>query len=213
MSSAVWRCRGISAESLRSPSGTERSTSETQAKDGRAARGETSNAVRAPRNGCAYADHRSEGNGMRFLWCSVGNGLSMGTCSNAFLPFPAQPRGSRGASLSGNWVGSGAGYGDVAVCPQSRGGEPAAAAQKTLVGSNIYGWGQYAQRDKKQLDVEEVISALRDTGYDYLETNHERGPARGECEVRRAAQGQGPPARQPLHRRARARGGTRLERW
>jgi inosose dehydratase len=44
-----------------------------------------------------------------------------------------------------------------------------AAAQKTLVGSNSYGWGQYAQRDKKKLDVEEVISALRDTGYDYLE--------------------------------------------
>jgi inosose dehydratase len=44
-----------------------------------------------------------------------------------------------------------------------------APAQKTLVGSNSYGWGQYAQRDKKKLDVEEVISALRDTGYDYLE--------------------------------------------
>ncbi len=43
------------------------------------------------------------------------------------------------------------------------------AAQKTLVGSNSYGWGQYAQRDRKKLDVEEVISALRDTGYDYLE--------------------------------------------
>jgi inosose dehydratase len=41
---------------------------------------------------------------------------------------------------------------------------------RTLVGSNIYGWGQYAQRDHKTLDVEEVISALRDTGYDYLET-------------------------------------------
>jgi inosose dehydratase len=46
---------------------------------------------------------------------------------------------------------------------------PRAAAPKTLVGSNIYGWGQYSQRDKKKLDVEEVISALRDTGYDYLE--------------------------------------------
>ena len=45
-----------------------------------------------------------------------------------------------------------------------------AEAQKTLVGSNSYGWGQYAQRDKKKLDVEEVISALRDTGYDYLES-------------------------------------------
>ena len=42
-------------------------------------------------------------------------------------------------------------------------------AQKTLVGSNSYGWGQYAQRDKKKFDVEEVISALRDAGYDYLE--------------------------------------------
>ena len=44
-----------------------------------------------------------------------------------------------------------------------------AATQKTLVGSNIYGWGRYAQRDKKNLNVEEVISALRDAGYDYLE--------------------------------------------
>jgi inosose dehydratase len=48
-------------------------------------------------------------------------------------------------------------------------------AQKTLVGSNIYGWGQYAQRDKKPLNVEDVISALRDTGYDYLETNLDVG--------------------------------------
>lgn len=46
----------------------------------------------------------------------------------------------------------------------------AAATKPTLVGSNIYGWGQYAQRDHKALDVQEVISALRDTGYDYLES-------------------------------------------
>jgi inosose dehydratase len=39
-----------------------------------------------------------------------------------------------------------------------------------LVGSNIYGWGQYAQREQRKLDVQEVLSALRDTGYDYLET-------------------------------------------
>ena len=45
-----------------------------------------------------------------------------------------------------------------------------AGARKTRVGSNIFGWGQYAQRDHKKLDVAEVISALRDTGYDYLET-------------------------------------------
>jgi inosose dehydratase len=40
---------------------------------------------------------------------------------------------------------------------------------KALVGSNVYGWTQYAQREKKKFDVEEVISALRDCGYDYLE--------------------------------------------
>jgi inosose dehydratase len=45
-----------------------------------------------------------------------------------------------------------------------------ATSKKTLVGSNVYGWTQYAQRDKKKFDVEEVISALRDTGYDYLES-------------------------------------------
>jgi inosose dehydratase len=41
--------------------------------------------------------------------------------------------------------------------------------KRTLVGSNIYGWGQYAQREQKKLDIEDVISALRDAGYDYLE--------------------------------------------
>jgi inosose dehydratase len=40
---------------------------------------------------------------------------------------------------------------------------------QALVGSNVYGWGQYAEREHKQLDLPEVISALRDTGYDYLE--------------------------------------------
>jgi inosose dehydratase len=44
------------------------------------------------------------------------------------------------------------------------------SGQKTLVGSNIYGWSQYAEREKRKLDVEEVISALRDAGYDYLES-------------------------------------------
>ena len=49
--------------------------------------------------------------------------------------------------------------------------ESAAAApvKKTLVGSNVYGWGQYAERDHKPLNLDEVLSALRDTGYDYLE--------------------------------------------
>jgi inosose dehydratase len=44
------------------------------------------------------------------------------------------------------------------------------SAKKTLVGSNLYGWGQYAEREKRKLDVEEVLSALRDAGYDYLES-------------------------------------------
>jgi inosose dehydratase len=63
---------------------------------------------------------------------------------------------------------------------------PQPTAQKTLVGSNSYGWGQYAQRDKKKLDVEEVISALRDTGYDYLE--HTMNLAQPEENAKLAAQ-------------------------
>lgn len=39
-----------------------------------------------------------------------------------------------------------------------------------LVGSNVYGWTQYYQREKKPFDAGEVMSALRDAGYDYLET-------------------------------------------
>jgi inosose dehydratase len=38
-----------------------------------------------------------------------------------------------------------------------------------LIGSNVYGWGQYAQREGRKLDLEGVLSALRDCGYDYLE--------------------------------------------
>ena len=52
-----------------------------------------------------------------------------------------------------------------AVAPESANG----VTGHTLVGSNIYGWGQYAQREHRPLDVEEVILALRDAGYDYLE--------------------------------------------
>ncbi len=44
------------------------------------------------------------------------------------------------------------------------------AAERGLVGSNIYGWTQYAQREKRTLDVAEVMSALKDAGYDYLES-------------------------------------------
>jgi inosose dehydratase len=39
------------------------------------------------------------------------------------------------------------------------------------VGSNIYGWSQYYEREGKKVNdhLEEVMSALRDAGYDYLE--------------------------------------------
>lgn len=46
----------------------------------------------------------------------------------------------------------------------------ASSPATTLVGSNIYGWGQYAQREHRKLEVADVLSALRDAGYDYLET-------------------------------------------
>lgn len=40
-----------------------------------------------------------------------------------------------------------------------------------LVGSQLYGWGQYYEREGKDLDrnLDEVMSALRDAGYDYAE--------------------------------------------
>jgi inosose dehydratase len=55
-----------------------------------------------------------------------------------------------------------AGYGTLGLAAPG-------STTKALVGSNVYGWTQYAQRDNKKFDVEDVISALRDTGYDYLE--------------------------------------------
>lgn len=41
-----------------------------------------------------------------------------------------------------------------------------------LVGTQLYGWGQYYQRDGKQLaeHLDEILSAVRDCGYDYAET-------------------------------------------
>ena len=56
-----------------------------------------------------------------------------------------------------------------AACSGTLGLAAPLSTVKTLVGSNVYGWTQYAQRDNKKFEVEDVISALRDTGYDYLE--------------------------------------------
>jgi inosose dehydratase len=90
-------------------------------------------------------------------------------CVTLQSSIPANAPPSRREFLRQLAVAAAAGV--VASPLRGGGGEPVRGlATKTLVGSNIYGWGQYAQRDNKNLDVEEVISTLRDTGYDYLET-------------------------------------------
>ena len=42
---------------------------------------------------------------------------------------------------------------------------------KMLIGSQLYGWGQYHGRAGQKLEdhLDEVLSALRDAGYDYAE--------------------------------------------
>src|SRR5262245_18504701 len=44
-------------------------------------------------------------------------------------------------------------------------------AQRPMVGSQLYGWSQYYDRDGKKIGehVDEVLSAIRDCGYDYAE--------------------------------------------
>ncbi|MFM8359634.1 MAG: sugar phosphate isomerase/epimerase family protein [Verrucomicrobiota bacterium] len=46
-----------------------------------------------------------------------------------------------------------------------------------LVGSQLYGWGQYYQRAGRSLEahLDEALSALRDAGYDYAEGNLDVG--------------------------------------
>jgi len=48
-----------------------------------------------------------------------------------------------------------------------------AEERKGLVGSQLYGWGQYYQREGKKLEehLDDALSALRDAGYDYAEGN------------------------------------------
>lgn len=55
-------------------------------------------------------------------------------------------------------------------------GAAEAVAKKTLFGSNVYGWTQYYSRDKKPFNVDEVIAALADCGYDYLENFMDGNP-------------------------------------
>lgn len=66
----------------------------------------------------------------------------------------------------------------------------AAAAARPLFGSQLYGWGQYYQREGRKLahHLPEVLSALKECGYDYAETNlaiHEPGAAARFVELAR----------------------------
>ncbi|MCX6901945.1 MAG: TIM barrel protein [Verrucomicrobia bacterium] len=51
----------------------------------------------------------------------------------------------------------------------------APSPKKTVFGSNVFGWTQYYARDKKPFNLDEVIAALGDSGYDYLEYNLDAG--------------------------------------
>ena len=55
----------------------------------------------------------------------------------------------------------------AALLRDARASEP----RQALVGSQLFGWGQYYQREGKNLDehLDEIFSALRDAGYDYAE--------------------------------------------
>jgi inosose dehydratase len=89
--------------------------------------------------------------------------------SNRFRPVATATQSRREfLGRLGSAVALGALVSPLAGCQATHG--QTGSKQKTLVGSNIYGWGQYAQREQRNLDVGEVISALRDSGYDYLET-------------------------------------------
>lgn len=64
-------------------------------------------------------------------------------------------------------LGLSVGVATVGTRPTALGAE---TETETLVGSNVYGWTQYAEREKQPFDVGAVLSALRDCGYDYLES-------------------------------------------
>ncbi len=65
-----------------------------------------------------------------------------------------------------------------ALCVAASAALPFAASaaglfEDAVVGSQIFGWGQYYQRDGKKVEehFDDVFSALRDAGYDYAEAN------------------------------------------
>ncbi len=55
--------------------------------------------------------------------------------------------------------------------------EQSKTPREVLIGSQLYGWGQYYDRDGRNAyeNLDEVFSALRDSGYDYAEGNLDSG--------------------------------------
>jgi sugar phosphate isomerase/epimerase len=67
------------------------------------------------------------------------------------------------------------------------------AGAKPLVGSQLYGWGQYYQREGKNLNdhLDDVLSALRDAGYDYAEGFVDAGNPEGNLKFATQLRGKG----------------------
>ncbi len=57
----------------------------------------------------------------------------------------------------------------TALLPRSLLAATDPALPPALVGSNVVAWMHYAKREKRTLDLAEVMTALRDCGYDFLE--------------------------------------------
>jgi len=69
--------------------------------------------------------------------------------------------------------------------------EDAAPLPKPRVGSQLYGWTQYYDRDKKKFDPVEVMSALRDAGYDYAEGSLDTGTPANNAQLAETMKGKG----------------------
>ncbi|MDX1951223.1 MAG: TIM barrel protein [Verrucomicrobiota bacterium] len=67
------------------------------------------------------------------------------------------------------------------------------AAAKPLIGSQLYGWGQYYSREGKDLwkHMDEVLSALRDSGYDYAEGSLDWGSPENNFKFAEQLKGKG----------------------